>query len=47
MKLNLLFFIMDMLTLLVYPIVFLHGKLHRPTNLMRPSVVTVPVEADR
>lgn len=27
MKLNLLFIAMDLLTLLAYPIVFLHGKL--------------------
>jgi NADH:ubiquinone oxidoreductase subunit 3 (subunit A) len=27
MKLNLLFIIMDLLTLLAYPIVFAHGKL--------------------
>jgi hypothetical protein len=29
MKLNLLFIVMDLLTLLAYPIVFLHGKLRR------------------
>jgi hypothetical protein len=27
MKLNLLFIVMDLLTLLAYPIVFVHGKL--------------------
>ena len=29
MKLNLLFIVMDLLTLLAYPIVFVHGKLHQ------------------
>lgn len=29
MKLNLLFFVMDMLTLLAYPIVYLHSKVYR------------------
>jgi hypothetical protein len=29
MKLNLLFIIMDLLTLLAYPIVLVHGKLRR------------------
>jgi hypothetical protein len=29
MKLNLLFFVMDLLTILAYPIVFLHGKLRQ------------------
>jgi len=29
MKLNLLFFIMDLLTILAYPFVFLHGKLRQ------------------
>ena len=29
MKLNLLFIIMDLLTLLAYPIVFVHGKLRQ------------------
>ena len=28
MKLNLLFVVMDLLTLLAYPIVYAHGKLH-------------------
>ncbi len=29
MKLNLLFIVMDLLTLLAYPIVFAHGKLRQ------------------
>jgi len=29
MKLKLLFFIMDLLTILAYPFVFLHGKLRQ------------------
>jgi hypothetical protein len=29
MKLNLLFIVMDLLTLLAYPIVFVHGKLRQ------------------
>ena len=29
MKLNLLFIVMDLLTLLVYPIVLVHGKLRK------------------
>jgi len=29
MKLSLLFIVMDLLTILAYPIVFLHGKLRR------------------
>jgi hypothetical protein len=29
MKLNLFFIVMDLLTLLVYPIVFIHGKLRQ------------------
>jgi len=29
MKLNLLFIVMDLLTLLAYPVIFLHGKLRQ------------------
>ena len=29
MKLKLLFFVMDMLTLLVYPIVYMHSKIYQ------------------
>jgi len=48
MKLNLLFIAMELLTLLAYPIVFVHGKL-RPFAKSRESVpvpnlfVVVPV----
>jgi len=33
MKLNLLFIIMDLLTILAYPIVFVHGKLSQFSKL--------------
>ena len=33
MKLNLLFMVMDVLTLLAYPIVFVHAKLHQFAKL--------------
>jgi hypothetical protein len=48
MKLNLLFILMDLLTLLAYPIVFVHGKLRQfsrseesisPVNLLVPVTV--------
>jgi hypothetical protein len=48
MKLNLLFIAMELLTLLAYPIVFVHGKL-RPFAKSRESVhvpnlyIAVPV----
>jgi hypothetical protein len=32
MKLNLLFIVIDLLTLLAYPIVFVHGKLRPSTR---------------
>ncbi len=34
MKLNLLFIVMGLLTILAYPIVFMYGKLHRFPKLM-------------
>jgi hypothetical protein len=37
MKLNLIFIVMNLLTLLAYPIVFVHGKLYeylKTTNLL-------------
>ena len=49
MKLNLLFIIMDLLTLLAYPIVFVHGKIRHfsklkesiaPSNLLVTGSVT-------
>jgi len=47
-KLSLLFIIMDLLTLLAYPIVFVHGKLHQfsksKESIPVPNLlVTVPV----
>jgi hypothetical protein len=48
MKLNLLFILMDLLTLLAYPIVLVHGKLRQfsrseesisPVNLLVPVTV--------
>jgi hypothetical protein len=52
MKLNLLFIVMDLLTLLAYPIVFVHGKL-RKFSKPKESIplanllVTVPVTPGR
>jgi hypothetical protein len=52
LKLNLLFIVMDLLTLLAYPLVFVHGKLRQfskskesipPANLL----ATVPVTSDK
>ncbi len=40
-KLNLLFIAMDLLTLLAYPIVFMHGKMRR---ILRPQGVTAPTK---
>jgi len=49
MKLNLLFIVMDLLTVLAYPIVFVHGKLRQfsklkesiaPANLLAVASVT-------
>ena len=52
MKLNLLFIVMDLLTLLAYPIVFVHGKLLRyfksKARIHPPMLlVTVPVAQER
>jgi hypothetical protein len=33
MKLNLLFILMDLLTVLAYPVVFMHGKLRKFSKL--------------
>jgi len=48
MKLNLLFFVMDLLILLAYPIIFVHGKLRsftesRESVLVPNLLVAVPV----
>ena len=37
MKLNLLFIVMELFTLLAYPIVFVHGKLRRFSKLLKES----------
>jgi hypothetical protein len=48
MKLNLLFIVMDLLTILAYPVVFMHGKLRQfskskaripLTNLLVPVAI--------
>jgi hypothetical protein len=46
MKLNLLFIVMDLLTILVYPFVFMHGKL-RQFSKARNVLVTGLVTPDR
>ena len=48
MKLNLLFFVMDLLTILAYPIVFLHGKLRQFSKSKEGVTLTlVPVPVTR
>ena len=50
MKLNLLFIVMDLLTILAYPIVFLHGKLRQLAKSKEGVVlalVPVPVTPRR
>ena len=52
MKLNLLFIMMDLLTLLAYPIVFMHSKLRQLSNSREGTplanlLVTVPVTPGR
>jgi len=52
MKLNLLFIVMDLLTLLAYPLVFLYGKLRQSSkikgnNVLANLLVPEPVNADR
>jgi len=44
MKLYLLFIVMDLLTLLVYPILFVHGRLRKFSKPMEiPALVNVDV----
>jgi hypothetical protein len=46
MKLNLLFIVMDLLTILAYPIVFIHAKLHqfsKSEERIPPVSLLVPV----
>jgi hypothetical protein len=52
MKLNLLFILMDLLTVLAYPVVFMHGKLHKFSKLedgISPVnfLLLIPAEAGR
>jgi hypothetical protein len=46
MKLNLLFIVMDLFTLLAFPFVFMHGKLRQFSNA-RNLLVTSPVTPGR
>jgi len=49
MKLNILFLLMDLLTLLAYPIIFVHGKLYqyfKPREIASLLAV-VPVMPER
>jgi hypothetical protein len=39
MKLNLLFIVMEFLTILIYPFVFIHGKLSRPPKFKESTVL--------
>jgi hypothetical protein len=46
MKLNVLFIVMDLLTILAYPIVFLHGKLRKLAKSKEGvTLALVPVSA--
>lgn len=48
MKLNILFIVMDLLTILAYPIVFLHGKLRQFSKSKEGvALVLVTVTSDR
>jgi NADH:ubiquinone oxidoreductase subunit 3 (subunit A) len=48
MKLNLLFIVMDLLTILVYPIVFVHGKLRQLSKIKESTTLnSLPVTAGR
>jgi hypothetical protein len=48
MKLNILFIVMDLLTILAYPIVFLHGKLRQFSKSKEGvDLVLAPVTSDR
>ena len=49
LKLNLLFIVMDLLTILAYPIVFVHGKLRQFTKSKEGvtlALIPVPVTTD-
>lgn len=47
MKLNLLFIVMDLLTLMAYPIVFMYGKLRRFPKLKESTVLANILVIDR
>ncbi len=50
MKLKILFIVMDLLTILAYPIVFLHGKLRhlaKPKEGVARALVPVPAMPGR
>jgi hypothetical protein len=50
LKLNLLFIVMDLLTMLAYPIVFLHGKLHqlaKSKETITLDLAPVPITVDK
>jgi hypothetical protein len=52
MKLKLLFIVMDLLTILAYPIVFVHGKLRQFSKskgsiALANKLITVPVTPGR
>jgi hypothetical protein len=49
-KLSLLFIVMDLVTLLAYPIVFVHGKLHqfsKSKESISVPILLVPVPVTR
>jgi hypothetical protein len=46
MKLNLFFIVMDLLTILAYPFIFIYGRLRRFSKA-RNVLVTGPVTPDR
>lgn len=45
MKLNLIFIVMDLLTLLIYPFVFMHGRLCRFVKAKEGVVLVKPLSA--
>jgi NADH:ubiquinone oxidoreductase subunit 3 (subunit A) len=48
MKLKLLFIVMDLLTILAYPVVFVYGKLRQFSKLKESIALdNLPVKADR
>ncbi len=43
MKLNMIFIVMDLLTLLIYPFVFIHGRFRRLVKVKEAGVPGVPL----